>query len=95
MGLRLLGGLTAERNLPQYWQKKPLLVRQAIPAPAGIVQSSESFRPAACGNVQSKLLVPRRLRCTARAGLRNRLMLFSLRHRWYLHGWPLIGERHG
>jgi len=55
MRLQLPGGLTPERNLPQYWQKKPLLVRQAIPAPAGIVQSSESFRPAACGNVQSKL----------------------------------------
>lgn len=95
MGLQLPGGLTPGRNLSQYWQKKPSLVRQAIPAPAGIVQPSESFRPAACGNVECKLLVPRRLRCTARAGLRNALMLFSLRHRWYLQGWLLIGARHG
>ena len=27
----LLGGLTAEQFLAEYWQKKPLLVRQAIP----------------------------------------------------------------
>jgi len=29
--MRLLGGLTAEAFLQQYWQKKPLLIRQAIP----------------------------------------------------------------
>ena len=29
--LQLLGGLTAREFLRDYWQKKPLLVRQAIP----------------------------------------------------------------
>ena len=29
--LQLLGGLTAREFMRDYWQKKPLLVRQAIP----------------------------------------------------------------
>jgi len=29
--LPLLGGITAERFIKEYWQKKPLLIRQAIP----------------------------------------------------------------
>ena len=29
--LALLGGLTPAQFMRQYWQKKPLLVRQAIP----------------------------------------------------------------
>ncbi len=29
--LQLLGGLTAREFLRDYWQKKPLLIRQAIP----------------------------------------------------------------
>jgi 50S ribosomal protein L16 3-hydroxylase len=32
---RLLGGLTPEAFLAEYWQKKPLLVRQALPGFAG------------------------------------------------------------
>ena len=59
MGLQLLGSLTPERFLSQYWQKKPMLVRQAIPAFAGIVPSSELFRLAARENVESKLFVRR------------------------------------
>ena len=29
--LPLLGGLTPEQFMKRYWQKKPLLVRQALP----------------------------------------------------------------
>ena len=29
--LQLLGGITARKFMRDYWQKKPLLVRQAIP----------------------------------------------------------------
>ena len=29
--LQLLGGITAREFLRDYWQKKPLLIRQAIP----------------------------------------------------------------
>ena len=32
----LLGGLTAEAFLAEYWQKKPLLVRNAMPEIVGL-----------------------------------------------------------
>ncbi|WP_249384036.1 cupin domain-containing protein [Chitinivorax sp. B] len=35
--MQLLGGLSAEQFLAEYWQKKPLLVRQAVPAFAGMI----------------------------------------------------------
>ncbi len=47
MRMQLLGGLAPARFLSQYWQKKPLLVRHAIPGFAGIVQPSNLFRLAA------------------------------------------------
>ncbi|XID75952.1 JmjC domain-containing protein [Alkanindiges sp. WGS2144] len=37
MGLQVLGGLTAEQFLTEYWQKKPLLVRNAIPEINGLL----------------------------------------------------------
>jgi 50S ribosomal protein L16 3-hydroxylase len=37
MTTTLLGGLTPERFLREYWQKKPLLVRQALPGFTGVV----------------------------------------------------------
>jgi hypothetical protein len=43
--LQLPGGLTPERNLPQYWQKKPLHVRRAIPAPRRHRTAVRSARP--------------------------------------------------
>ena len=51
MGLRLLGGLTPASFLSEYWQKKPMLVRQAVPgfeavrAPLFALESAR--RPAA------------------------------------------------
>jgi 50S ribosomal protein L16 3-hydroxylase len=35
--LALLGGLTAEQFLSEYWQKKPLLIRKAVPDFAGLL----------------------------------------------------------
>jgi 50S ribosomal protein L16 3-hydroxylase len=40
--LTLLGGLTASQFMRKHWHKKPLLVRQAIPA------SRPRFRVLAC-----------------------------------------------
>jgi len=95
MGLQLPGGLTPARCLSQYWQKRPLLVRQAIPAFAGIVQWYELFRLAARENVESRLFVRRSSRRTAGDSALNPRALCSLLHRWYLHGWLPIGEWHG
>ncbi len=89
MGLQLLGSLTPARFLSQYWQKKPLLVRQAIPAFAGIVQSSELFRLAACENVESKLFMRRGAHWSMHDGPHPRTAFARLpRTRWTLlvHG---------
>src|ERR1044071_5564567 len=37
----LLGGLTPRAFLHRHWQKRPLLVRQAVPGFAGIVSQGE------------------------------------------------------
>jgi len=89
MGLQLLGSLTPARFLSQYWQKKPLLVRQAIPAFAGIVPSSELFRLAARENVESKLFVRRGAHWSMHDGPLPRTTFARLpRTRWTLlvHG---------
>ena len=89
MGLQLLGGLTPARFLSQYWQKKPLLVRHAIPGFAGIVQPSDLFRLAARDDVESKLFVRRGSRWTVRDGPHPRALIARLpRSRWTLlvHG---------
>src|SRR6266851_4839460 len=43
MRMQLLGGLSGEKFLSQFWQKKPLLVRNAITDFKGVVQAPELF----------------------------------------------------
>jgi len=56
MTLQLLGGLTVPQFLSRHWQKKPLLVRQAISGFSGTVQTSEIFRLATRDDVESRLI---------------------------------------
>ena len=39
--LDVLGGMTAEQFLSEYWQKKPLLVRNALPEIAHLLEPSD------------------------------------------------------
>ncbi|MBI3524634.1 MAG: cupin domain-containing protein [Betaproteobacteria bacterium] len=57
----LLGGLSPQQFLAEYWQKKPLLVRQAIPNFSGIagLQSREEALDLACGEDAQARLVSR------------------------------------
>ena len=41
LSLDLLGGLSAQTFLRDYWQKKPLLIRQAIPGFTGLLTPEE------------------------------------------------------
>jgi 50S ribosomal protein L16 3-hydroxylase len=50
----LLGGLSAEEFLAEYWQKKPLLVRQAVPGFTGVVTRDELFQLARDPDVESR-----------------------------------------
>ncbi len=58
--LTLLGGLTPRQFLRDHWQKKPLLVRGAIPGFRGIVARAEIFTLARKAQAQSRLISQRR-----------------------------------
>ena len=50
----LLGGLSAREFLAEYWQKKPLLIRQAVPGFTGVVSKDELFDLACDPDVESR-----------------------------------------
>ena len=60
MRMQLLGGLSGEKFLSQFWQKKPLLIRNAIPNFKGVVQAPELFALSARHDVESRLVSRRR-----------------------------------
>lgn len=52
----LLGGLTPARFMKRHWQKKPLLVRGALPGFAPLLSRAELFELAAREEVESRLV---------------------------------------
>lgn len=54
--LAMLGGLTAEQFLSEYWQKKPLLVRNALPGFTGLLTRDEMLDLACCDDVESRFV---------------------------------------
>jgi 50S ribosomal protein L16 3-hydroxylase len=54
--LPLLGNISVEQFLAEYWQKKPLLIRQAIPNFTPILSSNELFEMAKDEDVESRLI---------------------------------------
>jgi len=54
--LTLLGGLSPERFMQRHWQKKPLLVRGAVPAPS-LFSRAELFELASREEVEARLVV--------------------------------------
>jgi len=52
----LLGGLTPAQFMRRYWQKKPLLIRQAIPGFAPLIARSALFELAAQDAVESRVI---------------------------------------
>ena len=55
--LALLGALTPQQFMRRHWQKKPLLVRQAIPGFKPILNRPELFALAAREHVESRLVI--------------------------------------
>ena len=89
MRLQLLGGLEPAAFLSQYWQKKPMLVRQAMPGFSGLVPPAGLMRLAGREDVEAKLFVRRGSRWTVRDGPFARAAFARLpRARWTLlvHG---------
>jgi 50S ribosomal protein L16 3-hydroxylase len=54
--MQLLGGLTATQFLSHFWQRKPLLIRNAISNFKGVVQAPELFALAARPDVESRIV---------------------------------------
>jgi 50S ribosomal protein L16 3-hydroxylase len=54
--LDVLGGITAEQFLAEYWQKKPLLVRNALPEIAGMLEPNDVMELALDENVTARLI---------------------------------------
>lgn len=54
--LPLLGGISAEEFLSEYWHKKPLLIRQAIPGFQPLLSKADLFDMAGRDDVESRLI---------------------------------------
>lgn len=54
--LAVLGGITAEQFLSEYWQKKPLLVRNALPEIINILEPNDVKELALEENVTARLI---------------------------------------
>ncbi|QIO05717.1 ribosomal protein uL16 3-hydroxylase [Acinetobacter shaoyimingii] len=54
--LEVLGGITAEQFLSEYWQKKPLLVRNALPEIAGLLEPNDVMELALEDEVTARLI---------------------------------------
>ena len=55
--LTLLGGLSAQQFMKKHWQKKPLLVRQALPGFTPLLTRPELFELSMREDVESRLIV--------------------------------------
>src|SRR3989338_674527 len=69
--LQLLGGLTARVFLRDYWQKKPLLIRQAIPDFESPISADELAGLALEEEVESRLVLEHGERPRAAAWVRT------------------------
>lgn len=58
--LVLLGGLSVNQFLREYWQKKPLLIRQAIPGFRGLLNPEQLLALACDPDAQARAVVHRR-----------------------------------
>jgi len=56
----LLGGLSVNRFLRKYWQKKPLLIRQAMPGFNGLLKQQQLLELACDPDAQARAVVHRR-----------------------------------
>ncbi|CAN5173909.1 cupin domain-containing protein [soil metagenome] len=80
----LLGGLSPEQFMRRHWQKKPLVVRQALPGIAPPATRAELARLAASEDVESRLVTAFEGKWTMRQGPLPKLPPFSKA------GWTLL-----
>ena len=54
---QLLGGISPQAFMKKYWQKKPLLIKQAVPGVVSPISRAELFELAAQDDVESRMVV--------------------------------------
>jgi len=84
--LALLGGLSAQQFMRRHWQKKPLVVRQAVPAMVPPIGRQALFALAEREEVESRLIRHGKAGWTMRHGPLTRRALPSLKQ----PGWTLL-----
>ncbi|MGH8821855.1 MAG: cupin domain-containing protein, partial [Rhodoferax sp.] len=82
----LLGALSPQQFMRRHWQKKPLMVRQAIPGFAALLDSAALFALAGNDDVESRLVVHGAKGWQMRSGPFARRALPSLKQ----PGWTLL-----
>jgi 50S ribosomal protein L16 3-hydroxylase len=81
----LLGGLSPQVFMRRHWQKKPLLVRQAVPGGIDLVSRAQLVALASQEEVESRLVVHRAGRWSLRSGPLPRTSLPAFKQpRWTL-----------
>lgn len=58
--LTFLGGMTAQQFLRDYWQKKPLLIRNAFPQFSGLLAPQQLIELACAADAQARLVTQRK-----------------------------------
>ena len=82
----LLGGLSPAQFMRRYWQKKPLLVRAAVPGFQPLLSRQQLFEMAGQEAVESRLIVRKDVRWTLRQGPLGRHSLPPLKQ----SGWTML-----
>ena len=77
--LALLGGLTPEQFMKRHWQKKPLLIRQALPDMKPLIERSQLLEMVESEEVESRLIVRKGAKWTLKKGPMGRKSLPSLK----------------
>jgi 50S ribosomal protein L16 3-hydroxylase len=80
----LLGGMTPQVFLRRHWQKRPLLVRGALPGFRGVIAKSALFALAARDDVESRLVEKRGSRWTVSHGPLPRARIARAAGAWSL-----------
>jgi len=86
MKLKHLGGLTPEQFISEYWQKKPLLVRQAFPGFGDVLTPNDLAGLACEEDAQSRLVMEKRGKWSAEHGPFDEERLSHLPQK----GWSLL-----
>ena len=77
--LALLGGLSPEQFMRRHWQKKPLLIRQAIPGMKPLIERSQLLAMVESEEIESRLIVRQGAQWTLKKGPMSRKRLPSLK----------------